>query len=94
MLHLLNRELKQQCFERRTSTGSGLFASLGNGLVETLGSIVFKREKKVSNTSLLASRHIKREKASLPVDVRGSKTSLLKLPNVSFLTYLFCLPSG
>ena len=27
------------------------------------------------------SRHIKREKASLPVDVRGSKTSLLKVPN-------------
>ena len=33
---------------------------------------------------MLASRHIKREKASLPVDVRGSKTSLLKLPNVFF----------
>ena len=36
-----------------------------------------------SNTSLLASRHIKREKASLPVDVRRSKTSLLKVPNVT-----------
>ena len=31
---------------------------------------------------MLASRHIKREKGSLPVDVRPSKTSLLKLPNV------------
>ena len=61
-------------------TGSGLFASLGSGLVETLGQIVFKREKKPSNTSLLASRHIKREKASLLVDVRRSKTSLLKVP--------------
>ena len=30
---------------------------------------------------MLASRHIKREKASLPVDVRASKTSLLKVPN-------------
>ena len=30
------------------------------------------------------SRHIKREKASLPVDARGSKTSLLKVPNFSF----------
>ena len=29
---------------------------------------------------MLASRRIKREKASLPVDVRRSKTSLLKLP--------------
>ena len=32
---------------------------------------------------MLASRHIKREKRSLPVDVLPSKTSLLKLPNVS-----------
>ena len=31
---------------------------------------------------MLASRHIKREKASLPVDVRGSKMSLLKVPIV------------
>ena len=47
----------------------------------TLGLIVFIREKKLSNTNLLASRHIKREKALLPVGVRGSKTSLLKLSN-------------
>ena len=31
---------------------------------------------------MVASRLIKREKGSLPVDVRRSKTSLLKLPNV------------
>ena len=37
------------------------------------------KEKKLSNTNLLASRHIKREKASLPVDLCRSKTSLLKL---------------
>ena len=30
---------------------------------------------------MVASRLIKREKSSLPVDVRRSKTSLLKLPN-------------
>ena len=29
--------LRNSVFERRTSTGSGLFASLGSGLVETLG---------------------------------------------------------
>ena len=29
--------LSSSVFERRTSTGSGLFASLGSGLVETLG---------------------------------------------------------
>ena len=45
------------------------------------GQIVFIREKKLSNTNLLESRHIKEKKASLPDDVRRSKTSLLKLPN-------------
>ena len=54
---------------------------MGSGLVQTLGQIVFIREKKLSNTNLLESRHIKEKKASLPVDVRRSKTSLLKLPN-------------
>ena len=29
--------LSNSVFERRTSTGSGLFAALGCGLVETLG---------------------------------------------------------
>ena len=70
--------LSNSVFERRTSTGS---ASLGNGLVQTLCYIVFIREKKLSNTNVLASRHIYSEKASLPVDVCPSKTSLLKVPN-------------
>ena len=42
---------------------------------------VFTRAKKLSNTNFLASRHKKREKASLSVDVRRSKTSLLKVAN-------------
>ena len=42
-------------------------------------------EKKLSNTNLVVSRRIKRENASLPVDVRRSKTSLLKLPSISVL---------
>ena len=36
------------------------------------------REKIRRNTNLLASRHIKRENDSLPVDVCLPKTSLLK----------------
>ena len=32
------------------------------------------------NTNFISSRHVKRENTSLPVDVRRSKTSLLKLP--------------
>jgi len=37
--------------------------------------------KTLRKTNLVASRYIKREKVSLPVDGRGSKTPLLKLPN-------------
>ena len=32
------------------------------------------------NTNFMSSRHVKKENTSLPVDVRRSKTSLLKLP--------------
>ena len=35
--HNLIGSLSNSVFERRTSTGSELFASLGSGLVETLG---------------------------------------------------------
>ena len=51
---------------------------------------MFIREKKLSNTNLLASRRIKRKKASLPVDVRGSKMSLLKLPIVRTVKPVDC----
>ena len=39
------------------------------------------RAKTLRKTNLVPSRYIKREKVSLPVDARGSKTPLLKLPN-------------
>ena len=39
------------------------------------------RVKTLSNTNLLASRHVKREKSSLPLYVRRSKTSLPKRLN-------------
>ena len=42
-----------------------------------IGQIISIRVKKLSNTNLVASMHTKREKASLPFDVRRSKTSLL-----------------
>ena len=51
--------LRNSILERPTSAGSGLIASLGSGLVETLGLIVFIREKKLSNTNLWASRQIR-----------------------------------
>ena len=39
------------------------------------------RVKTLRKTNLVPSRYIKREKVSLPVDARGSKTPLLNLPN-------------
>ena len=62
--------LSKDVFERRKSTGSGLFRFLSSGFAQ-----IFSRSvKKLSNTNFIASRHIKREKFSLPVDVRLSKT--------------------
>ena len=55
--------------------------SFGREILEILGQIVSLRVRTLSNTNFVQSRHIKREKGSLPVYVpRRSKTSLLKLP--------------
>ena len=72
--------LSSDVFERRTSTGNGRFALLSRDLEQIFGQIVSIRIKILGNTNTAASRFIKREKGSLPVDVRRSKTSLLKLP--------------
>ena len=61
------------------STGNGLFTFLSGGFAQMFSQIVSVRIKKLSNTNFISSRHIKKEKASLPVDVRRSKTLLLKL---------------
>ena len=59
---------------------------MDDGFAQIFSQIVSIRVKKLSNTNYIASRHITREKSSLPVDVRCSKTSLLKLPNISVPT--------
>ena len=48
---------------------------------QIFGQIVSLRIKTLGNINTVASRLTRRENGSLPVDVRGSKTSLLKLPN-------------
>lgn len=53
--------------------------SLGIGFAEIFGQIVPIRMKTLSNTNLVVSQQIKRERTSLPVDVRRSKTPLLQL---------------
>ena len=52
------------------------FAPLSRDFEQIFGQIVSIRVKTLSNTNLVTSRHIKREKRSLPVDMRLSKTSL------------------
>ena len=54
-------------------------------MIQIFGQIVSIRIKTLGNKNTVASRLIKREKGLLPVDVRRSKTSLLKLPNGEFL---------
>ena len=48
---------------------------------QIFGQIVSIRATKFSNTNLEESRHFKREKKSVLVDMRRSKAPLLKLPN-------------
>ena len=73
--------LSNNVFERRTSTGSGLFSFFDGGFAQIFSQIASITVKKLRNTNFISSRHVKRENTSLPVDVRRSKTSLLKLPN-------------
>ena len=72
--------LSKDVFERRTSTGSGLFSFLDSGFAHLLGQLVSIIVKTLRNTNLGASRCFKMKKTSLPVDMRRSKTPLLKLP--------------
>ena len=81
--------LSSDVFERRTSTGSGLFALLRRDFEQIFGQIVSIRIKTLGNKNTVGSRLNKREKGSLPVDVRRSKTSLLKLPN--YLVLFTCI---
>ena len=74
--------LSNNIFEQRMSTGNGLFTLFGSDFEQILGQIASLRVKTLSNTNLVASRHIKRDKGSPPVDVRCLKTLLLKLPNL------------
>ena len=87
---LIIGSLSSDVFERRMSTGSGLFALLSRVSEQIFGQIVFIIIKTLGNKTMVASRLIKREKGSLPVDVRRSKTSLLKLPILSTSPYYFC----
>ena len=55
--------------ERRKSTASRHFELLGNDFLQNFLAIRLKRVRIVRKTNLAASRHTKRDKTSLPVDV-------------------------
>ena len=72
--------LSNNVFERRRSTGSGLFSFFDGGFAQIFSQIASITVKKLRNTNFISSRYVKRENTSLLVDVRRSKTLLLKLP--------------
>ena len=59
------------------------FSFLNSDFAHFLGQLVSIIVKTLRNTNLGASRCFKMKKNSLPVDVRRSKTPLLKLPSIS-----------
>ena len=62
------------------------FHFFDGGFAQIFSQIASTTVKKLRNTNFISSRHVKRENTSLPVDVRRSKTLLLKLPNMRVLT--------
>ena len=76
-----NRELKQRRFWATLVNRKWDFCILGQWFYLNFRQIFYMRERTLSSTILVASKHVSWENASLPVDVRGSKTSLLKFPN-------------
>ena len=78
------REFKLQRFWVTHLNRTWTFALLRRDFKQMFAQIVSIRVKTLSNTNLVASRQFKMENGSLPVDVCGSKTSLLKLPIISF----------
>ena len=64
--------LSNDIFERRTSTGSELFAILHRDLDQIFRQIVSMREKTLKSTNLVALRHIKMGKDLLPVNAHRS----------------------
>ena len=60
---------------------------MGDAFAQIFGQIFSITVKKLSNTKLVASRHIKRENTSLPLDERGSKTLKLLIYKRLFVRF-------
>ena len=72
-------DLRKDVFERRTSTGSGLFTFLSGIFAQIFGQIVSIIRKRRRITNLVLSIYLKIKNISLPVDLRRLETPLFKL---------------
>ena len=92
--------LCRDVFDRRTSTGSGLFAHLSRDFEQILGQIVSLRVKALSNINLVMPRYIKKKKAYfcrcfnsiLTTNVRTvTGTQIMVIIRVRLLLFLICM---
>ena len=88
------REFKLRRFWVTHVNRTWTFALLSRDFKQMFAEIVSIRVKTLNNTNLVASRQFKIENGSLPVDVRRSKTSLLKLPIIITLSSIVAHFSG
>ena len=79
-----NRKLKQRHFWATHVNRKWSFFIFDSSFAQIFGQIISIRVKTLRNTNLVASRCFEMKKTSLPVDVRRSKTPLLKLPNIQW----------
>ena len=86
--------LRKDVFERRTSTGSGLFKFLSGIFAQIFGQIVSIIRKRRRITNLVLSIYFKMKKMSLPVDLRGLKTPLFKLSFFNTKTFFTRHPNA
>ena len=90
-LHKDKSELKQRRFWVTQVNRKRSSSFLDGSFAQIFGQIVSIIIKTLRNTNLEASRCFKMKKTSLPVDVRRSKTPLLKFPN-DFEGVYHCMP--
>ena len=83
------REFKQRCFSANHVNRKWSFWTLRPYFEQIRGQIVSIRVKSFSKTNLVASRYIKREKRSLPVDVRCSRWNVAAQTPYSTICHLY-----
>ena len=92
---ILQGSLSNNVYERRTSTGNGLFSFFDDGFAQSFSQIATIRVKKLSNTNFISSRHINgksphfrltsvAQKRLCLYQIGGARAELLTLPLSAF----------